>query len=89
MYTYKFFITTPLLPCRNTCFFAFDLLLGATVIFTYGSESLQNAMTSSRERMSAGAEGYRTREVTDGVRRAPLLRGATQSTGVLEQILGC
>ena len=34
------------------------------------------------------AAGYRTREVTDGVRRAPLLRGATQSTGVLEQILG-
>ena len=42
---------------------------------------LQNAMTSSRERTSAVAEGYR-------IERA-LLRGATQSISVLEQILGC
>ena len=51
-------------------------------------QELQNAMTSSEERTSAEAEGYRIeRALMDYV--APLRRGATQSISVLEQILGC
>ena len=46
--------------------------------------SLQHAMTSSEERTSAESRGLPHREVADG-----LEGGATQSTSVLEQILGC
>ena len=50
---------------------------------------LQNAMTLSEERTSAESRGLPHREITDGLRRPPLKRGATQSISVLEQILGC
>ena len=49
---------------------------------------LQNAMTSSREPMSAEAGGYRIeRSLMDCV--PPLEGVAMQSISVLEQILGC
>ena len=50
--------------------------------------SLQNAMTSSEERTSAESRGLPHREVTDGLRRPPLMR-RPPLISVLEQILGC
>ena len=50
---------------------------------------LQNAMTSSEERTSAESRALPHREVTDGLRRPPPSKGATQSISDLEQIIGC
>ena len=53
------------------------------------TQGLKNAMTSSRERMSAEAEGYRIERALMDCVAPPLEGGATQSISVLEQILGC
>ena len=51
--------------------------------------SLQNAMTSSEQRTSAEAEGYRIEGSPMDCVATPRRRGATQFISVLEQILGC
>ena len=63
--------------------------LGPEVVLFLAPPGFQNATTSSEERTSAEAEGYRIeRALMDCV--APLRRrGATQSISVLEQNLGC
>ena len=72
--------------CRNLCLEAWQTP-GCTICSAQG---LQNAMTSSRERMSAEAGGYRIERSPMDCVAPPLTRGgATQSISVLEQMIGC